>query len=311
MKKNLTFLVLAAIGLASCNNEYKKDKTGLLYKIYTDKAGPRINEGDFVSAGVVIKNDADSVQFSTYGSGFPQQFQVSKSKYKGDIFAGMKLLTEGDSASFKLPADSIFKNTTRAALFKNKFVTYDIKIEKVIPRGNMTAQEFQAAINKYIMTLALAVKNAEAGKIQKYITDKKLNVTQTDSGLYYAITIKGKGPLARPGDTVVVDYTGYLLNGKIFDTSIYPDAVKGKIVNPKREYAPIGIPLGEKKVIAGWEQGLMLLPKATKATFIIPSKLAYGAQGYGGIAPYTPLVYDIWVANIIHPTPGTHTPAKK
>ena len=306
------FLVLAAIGLASCNSAYQKDKTGLLYNIYIDKAGPKINEGDFISADVIIKNDADSVQFSTYEAGFPQQLKVSKSKYKGDIVAGMKLLTEGDSASFKLPADSILKNTPRAALFKNKFVTYDIKIEKVIPRGKMTDQEFQAAINKYNMELALAVKNAEPGKIKKYITDKKLNVTKTDSGLYYVITKKGEGPLARPGDTVVVDYTGYFLNGKIFDSSIYADAVKGKIVNPKREYDPIGIPLGEKKVIAGLEQGLMLLPKATQATFIIPSKLAYAEKGFGSkIAPYTPLVYDIWVANIIHPKPGTRISAKK
>jgi len=305
MKKKLTFLALAVIGLASCNSGYKKDETGLLYKIYTDKPGPKINEGDFISAGVIMKNDADSVQFSTYEAGFPQQLRLSKSKYKGDIVAGMKLLTEGDSASFKLPVDSILKNTPRAALFKNKFVTYDIKIEKVIPRGTMTTQEFQAAINKYNMELALAVKNAEPGKIKKYITDKKLNVTKTDSDLYYAITIKGKGPLARPGDTVVIDYTGYFLNGKIFDTSIYGNAVKGKIVNPKREYDPIGIPVGEKKVIAGWNQGLLLLNKATRATFIIPSKLAYGEQGTNGIAPYTPLVYDIWVANIIHPTPGT------
>jgi FKBP-type peptidyl-prolyl cis-trans isomerase FkpA len=176
----------------------------------------------------------------------------------------------------------------------------------------LTNQEFQAAINKYVVPLTSAIKNAEPGKIKKYITDKKLNITKTDSGLYYTIIKKGKGPLARPGDTVVVDYTGYLLNGKIFDSSVYADAVKGKIVNPKREYGPIGIPIGEKKVIAGWDQGLMLLPKATKATFIIPSKLAYAEKGYGGIiAPYTPLVYDIWVANIIPPKPGTHISAKK
>jgi FKBP-type peptidyl-prolyl cis-trans isomerase FkpA len=97
MKKKLMFLILAAIGLASCNSTYKKDETGLLYKIYTDKAGPKIKEGDFICADVIKKNDADSVQSSTYERGFPQLLLLPKSKYKGDIFAGLKLLTEKTS----------------------------------------------------------------------------------------------------------------------------------------------------------------------------------------------------------------------
>ena len=63
------FLALAAIGLASCNGGYKKAPGGLLYDIVTDKAGPSIQPGDFMSIDITMKNDADSVLGTTYDQG--------------------------------------------------------------------------------------------------------------------------------------------------------------------------------------------------------------------------------------------------
>jgi FKBP-type peptidyl-prolyl cis-trans isomerase FkpA len=122
MKKNLMFLALAAIGLASCNGGYKKGNNGMLYNIYTEKSGPRIKEGDFVLANLVIKNDADSVLLSTYEQGRPSPMILPKPQFKGDIYEALTLLTEGDSASIKLSADSIFKTAQRPPNFKGKSV---------------------------------------------------------------------------------------------------------------------------------------------------------------------------------------------
>ena len=71
MKKNLMFLVLAAIGLASCNGGYKKGEGGFLYNFYTSNSGPKVKEGDFLLVNVILKNDADSVLMSTYDQGRP------------------------------------------------------------------------------------------------------------------------------------------------------------------------------------------------------------------------------------------------
>src|SRR5205085_209979 len=71
MKKNLMFLALAAIGLASCNGGFKKGNGGMLYDIHVDKGAPRIKEGDFISLQLIAKTDGDSVLMSTYEQGRP------------------------------------------------------------------------------------------------------------------------------------------------------------------------------------------------------------------------------------------------
>jgi FKBP-type peptidyl-prolyl cis-trans isomerase FkpA len=302
MKRKLMFLSLAAIGLASCNGGYKKGDNGLLYNKYTDKSGPKAKEGDFLLVNMVIKNDADSVLFSTYEANRPQPLVLPKAQVGGDIFDGIKLLAEGDSASIKLSADSIFKKTPKPPTFKGKYVIYTVKIEKLIPKGKMTDNVFQQTVTKFMMDMGQQMKAAEAGKIKKYIADKKLNVTKTDSGLYYVVNKPGTGPLPLVGDTVVVNYTGTLVNGKVFDSSIKEDAIKGKVPNAAaRPFAPIRVPVGQRKVIAGWDQGLLLLNKGSKATLVIPSSLAYGEQGNGPIGPFAPVIFDLEVIDIVHP----------
>jgi FKBP-type peptidyl-prolyl cis-trans isomerase len=300
MKRKLMFLSLAAIGLASCNGGYKKGDNGMLYNKYTDKAGPKAKEGDFLLINMVIKNDADSVLFSTYDANRPQPLVLQKPQFKGDVFDGIKLLAEGDSASIKLSADSIFKKSPKPPTFKGKYVIYDLKIEKLIPKGKMTDAVFQQEVTKYMMDMGQQMKNAEPAKIKKYIADKKLNVTKTDSGLYYVITKPGSGPLPAVGDTVVVNYTGSQVNGKVFDSNVKDEAVKAKLPNPSSR-APIRVPVGQRRVIAGWDQGLLLLNKGAKATMVIPSSLAYGEQGNGPIGPYSPLIFDVEVLDIVHP----------
>ncbi len=295
------FLTLAAIGLASCNGGFKKGDNGLLYNIHIDKGGPKVKEGDFLLVNLTVKNDADSVLFSTYDAGRPTPLLLPKPQAKGDVFEGMRLLAEGDSATIKISADSIFKKAPKPPTFKGKFVIYDVKIEKVIPKGKMTDQEFQSTVTQFMTAQNQVLKNAEPAKIQKYIADNKLTLSKTDSGLYYIITKKGDGPLVTTGDTAVINYTGSLLsNGKIFDTNIKADAVKGKVANVPRSYTPIRIPIGEHKVIAGWDQGFLLLNKGAKATFIIPSSLAYGEQGNGPIGPFTPIAFDVELVDIVH-----------
>lgn len=308
MKKNLVFLTVAALAFAACNGGFKKGDNGLLYKIYTDVPGKNIQTGDFVSVNVIAKTDGDSVLFNSYDMGRASQLLVAKPMYKGDLYTGLMMLSEGDSATLKIDADTLTKKSgqPKPPGFKGKYFVYTIKVEKVLAKGAMNDKDFQAKIQSFFKAESDKAKTEEPIKIKKYIADKNLKTTQTASGLNYVITTPGTGEKLALGDTAVVDYTGKLMNSteKVFDTSIKEVAQQNKTFDKARPYAPIKIEVGKRAVIPGWDEGLQLLNKGSKATFIIPSSLAYGEQGYGPIAPFSPLVFEVELKNIIHPNPN-------
>jgi FKBP-type peptidyl-prolyl cis-trans isomerase FkpA len=310
MKKNLMFLALATIGLASCNGGFKQAPGGLLYNIHIDKGGPKIKEGDFISVNVVAKTDGDSVLFSTYEQGAPS-YRVLQKGPNGDVMAVFPYLSEGDSATVKTNMDSLFKKGMRRPPIKGKYIVYEIKVERVIAhgpgKGNDTAWNSQ--IKKYIDGLSTAMKKAEAGKIKKYIDDNKLVGITTPSGLFYTISKQGTGEKPAVNDTAAVFYTARFTNGKIFETNVKEIAQKNNTYNPGLAYKAIHVPVGVHKVIPGWDEGLQLLNKGSKATFVVPSKLGYGEQGYAIIQPFTPLVFELEVVDVIHPDPNAPKPA--
>lgn len=108
----------------------------------------------------------------------------------------------------------------------------------------------------------------------------------TESGLRYTITQEGTGERAKAGDKVVVHYTGKLTNDSVFDSSVN----RGQ---------PFTFKLGVGQVIKGWDEGIALLNVGDKATFTIPSDLAYGERGAGGaIGPNETLIFDVELLEI-------------
>ncbi|PIF59921.1 peptidylprolyl isomerase [Flavobacterium sp. 2] len=104
---------------------------------------------------------------------------------------------------------------------------------------------------------------------------------KTESGLRYKMIQKGDGKQAEAGKTVSVHYEGSLENGKVFDSSY-----------PRKK--PIEFRLGQGQVIEGWDEGIALLQVGDKARFVIPSDLAYGPSGAGGvIPPNATLIFDV------------------
>ena len=104
---------------------------------------------------------------------------------------------------------------------------------------------------------------------------------KTTSGLRYQYIQRGDGTPAEKGKTVSVHYKGQLLDGTVFDSSY-------------KRNQPIEFPLGVGQVIPGWDEGIQLLNTGDKARFVIPSDLAYGSQGAGGvIPPDATLIFDV------------------
>jgi FKBP-type peptidyl-prolyl cis-trans isomerase FkpA len=313
MKRKLMFLALAATGLASCNGGFKTAPGGLLYNIVDDKSGPSIQAGDFVSLNIILKNDADSVMFSSYEQGTPFMRILQKPQQKGDVFSGFQYLSEGDSAVIKTNLDSLFKTGNRPAEAKGKYQTYIVKVEKVIQKGHLDEKVFEGRVQDYYAKTMNAIKKkaqaAEPGKIKKYIADNNLKVTTTADGLNYQVTQMGTGEKPVAGDTVAVYYVGKFVSGKVFDTNIKEQAKKaGLPMNPMNPYKPIRFPVGVQGMIKGWNEVLLLLPKGSKATFVLPSPLAYGDNGYQQVGPFTPLVFEIELVDVIHPNPNAPKP---
>ena len=309
MKRNLMFLALATLGLASCNGGFKKGDGGLLYNIHVDKGGAKIKEGDFISVDLVAKTDGDSVLFSTYEAGHASLTLLPKPQSRGDIYAGIKLLAEGDSATIKTCIDSLFKKGQRRPPLKGKYIVYEVKVDKVIVKGNLPDSIFHKEIEAYMKIQTDMMRKEEPVNIKKYIDNNKLTVTTTPSGLNYDITKQGSGDKPAAGDTAFVNYTVKFLSNKILESSMKDVAIKNKTYNPMMQYKPLHVVLGAHAVIPGLDEGLLLLNKGSKATFVIPSKLGYGEQGNQGVPPFSPLVFEVEIVNIVHPDPNAKKPA--
>ncbi len=108
---------------------------------------------------------------------------------------------------------------------------------------------------------------------------KKPEIKETDSGLQYEVVTQGSGKSPKPGDQVTVHYTGKLLDGTIFDSSVQ----SGKPAT-----------FGVTQVIPGWTEALQLMKEGDKFILYIPDQLGYGERGAGGrIPPYSALVFEV------------------
>ena len=119
-------------------------------------------------------------------------------------------------------------------------------------------------------------------KIQAYLRENGRSAMQTETGLFVEVTNATSGRQPANGDEVVVDYIGYTLNDRVFDTSKSLVAQGNNIWDPARDYEPIEFAVGTGRVIEGWDQGLLLLNEGSSAILYIPSGLAYGRFGTSG-----------------------------
>lgn len=131
-----------------------------------------------------------------------------------------------------------------------------------------------------------AESNKKAGEEFLVKNKAKKGVTTTASGLQYEVVKQGSGPKPKDTDTVQVHYTGTLLDGTKFDSSVD----RGE---------PATFPL--KGVIPGWTEGLQQMPVGSKYKFYIPSSLAYGENGPGPIGPNAMLTFEVELLKIVPP----------
>lgn len=157
----------------------------------------------------------------------------------------------------------------------------------VITNNNpaLTSEQAMAVLQTYFKKLQS--KEFEKGKAEgeKFLAEnaKAEGVITLPSGLQYKVITMGKGAKPTLESTVKTNYTGKLVDGKVFDSS------EGK--------EPVTFPLN--RVIPGWQEGIQLMPVGSKFEFYIPWQLAYGEQGMqGAIPPYSALIFEVELLGI-------------
>ena len=163
----------------------------------------------------------------------------------------------------------------------------DIMNKVTIIREGEEAENWNSVETFRQFTGAKEERLAAAKKTQDKLLGKvSEGFEKTSSGLRYKITQKGTGSKPAKGQIVSVHYKGMFIDGGVFDDSF-------------KRGNPIEFPVGMGNVIPGWDEGILLLNKGDKARFVIPSQLAYGEAGAGGvIPPGATLIFDVELMDI-------------
>jgi peptidylprolyl isomerase len=275
MKKQLilALLVLSTMGLTAQNSVNSKGKSntkrniklnkemttpsGLKYKVTEIGNGPAVAAGDQVSVHYVGTLVNGTKFDSSRDRNQPFSFKVGGGQVIQGWDEGLQLLHVGDKAILTIPPSIGYGERSMGSIPANSTLIFDIEVMDT-------------------KTPVVAVPYEVKGK----------DTLTTTSGLKYIYVKKGEGTKAEPGKIVDVHYTGYLMDGRKFDSSV-------------ERGDPISFNLGQGMVIRGWDEGIALMKVGDKMRLIIPSQLAYGENGAGGvIPPNATLIFDVELVGV-------------
>lgn len=204
-----------------------------------------------------------------------------------------KLTTANDSASYAMGIEFAKNIRDNVKNFPGGPFNWDLLlngINSVLTNDTMNLLMPQNTTADYFQNYAIkateieAQKNKKAGELFLENNKKDSNVKVTSSGLQYKVIKEGAGVKPGVADKVKVHYRGTLLDGTVFDSSYE----RGE---------PIEFELN--KVIKGWTEGLQLMSAGSKYILYIPYDLAYGTRGTGSIKPYSTLVFEVELLDVI------------
>lgn len=286
----LAALLLSGTSFTSCQTgksgevKFKTTKSGVGYYFHIqNKDAKTPAEGDIMTLRLTY-GAPDSVYYSSdMNPGGNMMLPMSSSKNEGDLFEALAMMHLGDSASFMVNADTFFLKTAGFP----EIPPFAVGVEQLRFNVSLDKIQTEAEIQAEFEAEMLEAQSAETVKIQEYLTANNIVATPTESGMYYIEEVKGKGAKPQAGEKVKVHYTGTLLDGTKFDSSVD----RGQ---------PFEFTLGVGQVIRGWDEGIGMMNVGSKGKLVIPSNMGYGERGAGkDIPPYAPLVFEVELLDIV------------
>jgi FKBP-type peptidyl-prolyl cis-trans isomerase len=275
--KNYAVLTMAVLFISSCGTDsYKTADNGLEYKFYVQNEGDHPQVGDFITLDLYYGTD-DTVLFDSKRIPDPLTFPLDSPYFKGDLFDGIMMMSRGDSASFKMSADSFFLVIARATelpafITPGSQMTFEVKLH-----------DFKTADQKQKEDAdALEARRLEAeAEYNTYLQENNITVEPLESGLIFIEEKKGTGASPKAEDMVTVNLTVKLIDG----TKIFSTDDRGE---------PFEYQYGKNFDTPGLEEGVGMMKKGGKATLIVPQEIAYGAEAKGQMIPaYSTIVYEV------------------
>lgn len=310
MRVTKMLIGLMLVLCVACDKSERETPSGLKYKLVKEGKGVPAKAGEVLVFNFIFKDSKDSVWRNTYEGEFPPYIimpDTAGSKQEDGMTQMLRALKPGDSAIVNIHIKEFFKKIVRQPMppqFDSTLTfTYQIKAEKITSRDSFEVE---------MRNLETAKRKEQWAKdsvaIENYLAKNNIKAQRTESGVWYVITQPGKGANGQPGQFASVNYTGYTLEGKYFDTSVKDMAVKTGLYNAEREkympYAPYEVTIDRSSVIKGWHEALKVLNKGAKATIFVPSALAYGPQRRSEVIKENEvLAFDLEVVNLTNEKP--------
>lgn len=264
----IALLGATVLSLNACKSDggFQKTEHGIEYKIVKDEKGTTPSIGDMVEMHMTARykdDKTDTLMFDSrkMNNNQPMEFPLPAPSFNGDIVEAFMKLSAGDSAVIRVSVDSIKRQpgvTLPDFMKEGQKIEYNVVMVSVKPQQQVQQERQQHAENQ---------KKIDDDLLQEYLTKNGLKAQKTASGLYYIIEKEGSGATPQKGQAVTVMYTGKLTDGTVFDSNIDP---------AMGHTEPFTFAVGQGQVIPGWDEGVMLLKKGSKARLFIPSGLAYG-----------------------------------
>jgi peptidylprolyl isomerase len=266
----------------------QKTPEGLYYVMENEGNGKPAQAGTYVKVHYTGRLLDGSKFDSSHDRNEPFVFQLGAGQVIKGWDIGLALLKEGGRAKLYLP-HQLGYGAQGAGGKIPPFAPLTFEVELLEVMDEATYQKDQASAKArqkeaYLEKLMAQLAN-EVQEIDQYAQKANLNLQRTPMGLAYAIYEQGSGPKAEKGKAVAVHYEGRLLNGQVFDSS-------------RQRGEPIRFPLGEGKVIPGWDEGIPLFNEGGRGMLVIPSPFAYGPRQVGPIPPNSILVFEIEVVKV-------------
>jgi FKBP-type peptidyl-prolyl cis-trans isomerase len=254
---------------------------GLEYNLLRhSKDARKAMPGDFMAMYLnyaVQRNGVDSIVFSSAmrDAQGKMLIQITESTYKGDIIDALAQLSLGDSARIVVRADSFFINSVKTPKLppfvrSNEMLYFNVGVAELMNEKELAQKQAEAEAKEQAEMMTL--KEKQITELQKYFAEKGIPAEQDENGLFIAVIDPGLGIPPSSGKTVNVHYTGTLINGSKFDSSVD----RGQ---------PFSFALGKGEVIQGWDLGIAKLKPGGKAILGIPSYLGYGSRSMGKAIP--------------------------
>lgn len=278
------FLLALSCSLLKPGSKFQTSESGLKYKFVEKYKGRMAPENGKLISFRMTYGTEDTVLFNS--NKLPQKVMVlpmQSSAFPGDFYEMIEMMHLGDSAIFYIDAEPFF--TTTAGY--DHVPDFAKSLDKLLFHLKIMKIQTEEDIEKEMEALQIEMRDGEADRILNYVNKNNIATPPTETGLYVITEEEGNGPKPQKGDKVKVHYTGYLLDGTKFDSSVD----RGQ---------PFEFPLGTGRVIKGWDEGIASLNVGSKAKLIIPSSLGYGDRGAGEIIkPYSTLIFDVELLDIV------------